>query len=321
VILSSRRVIFAIFSGTEILDLAGPLQVLHEANALGANYEIIYAAPSPEIASQQGLLFARLEALPEVEADDLVIVPGSALFERNTPSPEVRRGAEWLRAAYERGACVASICVGAFLLGSAGLLDHRTCTTHWSRVGELQASFPVANVVANRLYVVDERILTSAGIASGIDLALALVERAHGARLAAAVARRMVIYVRRDGASAQHSAYLQHRDHLDPSVHAVQDWLVDHATDTYTLDDLANVARLSRRHLTRVFRRATGIGVKEYATKLRLEHAHLFLRDPAITVEAVAERCGFADARQLRRLWKDAYGTSPGAFRLQYLTS
>ena len=320
-ILPSRRVIFAIFPGTEILDLAGPLQVLHEANALGANYEIVYAGPSPEIASQQGLLFARLEALREVDPDDLVIVPGSQLFESDTPSPQLRRGAEWLRGAYEGGAWVASICVGAFLLGRAGLLDDRTCTTHWSRVAELQARFPVANVVANRLYVVDERILTSAGIASGIDMALALVERAHGPQLAAAVARKMVVYVRRDGASAQQSAYLQHRDHLEPSVHAVQDWLVDHATDAYTSDDLAAVAGLSRRHLTRVFRRATGIGVKEYATKLRLEHAQLFLRDPALTVEAVAERCGFADARQLRRLWKDAYGTSPGAYRLQHLTS
>jgi transcriptional regulator GlxA family with amidase domain len=103
-------------------------------------------------------------------------------------------------------------------------------------------------------------------------------------------------------------------------VHAVQDWLVNHAADAHDLDDLANVAGISRRHLTRVFRRATGIGVKEYTTKLRLERARLFLRDPALSVDAVAERCGFADSRQLRRLWKTTFGTSPGASRTTTLS-
>lgn len=310
------RVIFAIFPETEILDLAGPLQVLHEANARGGDYRIVYAAPSPEVATQQGLLFARLEPLPAVESDDLVLIPGSPLFRRSAQArPEIRRAAAWLRDAYERGATVGSICVGAFLLGHAGLLDGRTCTTHWGWVNELQAQFPLAHVVANRLYVADDRVITSAGIASGIDMALALVERAHGAQLAAAVAREMVVYVRRDGTAAQQSVYVQHRDHLEPSVHTVQDWLVNHAAEPHDLDDLAAVAGISRRHLTRVFRRATGIGVKEYATKLRLERARLFLRDPQLSVDAVAERCGFADGRQLRRLWKTAFGTSPGASR------
>jgi transcriptional regulator GlxA family with amidase domain len=310
------RVIFAIFPDTEILDLAGPLQAVHEANALGADYRVVYAAPEPEIATQQGLLLANLEPLPNVRADDLILVPGTAFFRRaTTPPPQIAQAATWLREAYGHGATIGSICVGAFLLGAAGLLDGRTCTTHWSRVAELHARFPAANVVGNRLYVVDERIVTSAGIASGIDMALALIEHAHGAQFAAAVAREMVVYVRRDGNAAQQSVYVQHRDHLEPGVHAVQDWLVNNAAEPHDLDDLAGVAGLSRRHLTRVFRRATGIGVKEYTTKLRLERARLFLRDPALSVDAVAERCGFADGRQLRRLWKTAYGTTPAASR------
>ena len=309
------RAIFAIFPETEILDLAGPLQVLHEANALGADYRIVYAGTSQEIATEQGLHISRLEALPAIAPGDLVLVPGSPAFQRRTQVRDVARATGWLREAHELGATIASICVGAFLLGEARLLDHRTCTTHWSHAAALQTRFPKANVVGNRLYVADGRVVTSAGIASGIDMTLALVERTHGARLAADVARAMVVYVRRDGASAQKSVYLQHRDHLEPSVHVVQDWLVDHAGESYTLDDLAAIAGLSRRHFTRVFRQATGIGVKEYATKLRLERARLFLRDPSLTIDTIAERCGFADARQLRRLWKDAYGTSPGADR------
>jgi transcriptional regulator GlxA family with amidase domain len=316
-----RRVIFGIFPDTEILDLAGPLQVLHEANALGAEFRIVYAAPEPEIATQQGLVFAKLEPLPRVQADDLVLIPGTAFFQRTTPPPpQIKRGAAWLREADARGATIGSICIGAFLLGYAGLLDGRTCTTHWSRVAELQARFPQANVVDNRLYAMDGRIVTSAGIASGIDMALALVERAHGAQFAAAVARQMVVYVRRDGTAAQQSIYVQHRDHLEPGVHAVQDWLVDHAAEPHDLDDLAEIAGISRRHLTRVFRRATGIGVKEYTTKLRLERAQLFLRDPSLSVDAVAEQCGFADGRQLRRLWKTAFGTTPGVGRTTTLS-
>lgn len=316
------RVIFAIFPDTEILDLAGPLQVLHEANALGADYRIVYAAPSPEIVTQQGLSLANLQPLPEVEPGDLVLVPGAAFFlRRERPTPEMTRATAWLRTAYERKVTIGSICVGAFLLGHAGLLDGRTCTTHWSRVAELQARFPAATVVANRLYVADERIVSSAGISSGIDMALALIERAHGAQFAAAVARQMVVYVRADGTGVEQSVYVQHRDHLEPEVHAVQDWLVTHAAEPHDLNDLAAVAGISRRHLTRVFRRATGIGIKEYETKLRLEQARLYLRDPALTVDAVAERCGFADSRHLRRLWKDAYGTTPGVARATQLTT
>jgi transcriptional regulator GlxA family with amidase domain len=308
------RVIFAIFPDTEILDLAGPLQVVHEANALGADYRIIYAAPSPEIATQQGLILAQLEPLPQVEPDDLVLVPGTDFF-RRAPAAQLAQAAAWLRTAHKRGATIGSICVGAFLLGQAGLLDGRSCTTHWSRVADLQARFPKADVVSNRLFVIDGPIVTSAGIASGIDLTLALIERAHGAQFAASVARQMVVYVRRDGSAAQQSVYVQHREHLEPGVHAVQDWLVHNAAEPHGLDDLADVAGISRRHLTRVFRRATGIGVKEYTTKLRLERARLFLRDPALSVDAVAERCGFADGRQLRRLWKTTFGTTPGASR------
>jgi transcriptional regulator GlxA family with amidase domain len=310
------RVIFAIFPDTEILDLAGPLQVFHEANALGAGYRIVYGSPTPEITTQQGLVLAQLEPLPQAEPGDLILIPGTAFFRRGTTSAApIASASAWLREAYERGATVGSICVGAFALAHAGLLDRRSCTTHWSRVAELQDRFPAANVLANRLYVLDDRIVTSAGIASGIDLALALVEREHGAQFAAAVAREMVVYVRRDGTAAQQSVYVQHRDHLEPDVHAVQDWLVDHAADPHDLDDLADIAGISRRHLTRVFRRATGIGVKEYTTKLRLERARLFLRDPALSVDAVAERCGFADGRHLRRLWKTTFGTTPSASR------
>jgi transcriptional regulator GlxA family with amidase domain len=201
------------------------------------------------------------------------------------------------------------------MLGDAGLLDGRQCTTHWSRVDDLQHRFPRARVLTNRLFVEDGPIITSAGIVSGIDMALGLVEREHGPLVAVAAAREMVIYIRRDGSQRQHSVYLDYRTHLHPGVHRVQDWLIAHPEEGASLDKLARVAGLSPRHLTRVFRQATGVSIQEYRTRLRLERARSLLRDPGLTLEAIAVRCGFESSRQLRRIWKEAFGTPPSTAR------
>lgn len=307
-----QRVVFVVLPGVEILDLAGPVQVFHEANRCvgdsGGKYEVLTCSVQPRVRTDQGLWLSDLTPLPEPAPDDLVIVPGFGMAAFATLEPAVPA---WLRAAHERGARVGSVCTGAFVLGQAGLLDGRRCTTHWSRVDDLQRRFPRARVLANRLFVDDGPVTTSAGIASGIDMALSLVERAHGPLVTAAAARELVVYLRRDGGHHQQSVYLDYRTHLHPGVHRVQDWLVAHPGEHATLEDLAGIAAMSPRNLTRVFRQATGISIKEFATRLRLELARNLLHDPNLTVEAVAARCGFESARQLRRLWKDTFGTSP----------
>jgi transcriptional regulator GlxA family with amidase domain len=126
----------------------------------------------------------------------------------------------------------------------------------------------------------------------------------------------MVIYIRRDGVHRQQSVYLDYRTHLHPGIHRVQDWLTAHPSEKATLAALARLAALSPRHLTRIFRQATGISIQEFRTRLRLELARDLLNDPGLTVAAVATRCGFESDRQLRRLWKEAFGTTPGASRV-----
>jgi transcriptional regulator GlxA family with amidase domain len=228
----------------------------------------------------------------------------------------VSRGVlRWLRQAHRAGAQICSVCTGAFILAQAGLLDGRLCTTHWSRTEQLQRQFPRARVVTNRLFVEDGKVTTSAGIASGIDLALSLVERRHGPRLTAAVAREMVIYLRRDGSHKQESTYMDYRAHLNPGVHRVQDALVHQPEQRLRLSELARVAGMSERNLTRVFRQATGISIGEYVAKLRLELARSLLADPHLSLEAIATRVGFESARQLRRTSKKLFGVSPGTFR------
>jgi transcriptional regulator GlxA family with amidase domain len=146
-------------------------------------------------------------------------------------------------------------------------------------------------------------------------MALALVERDHGSLVAARVAREMVVYVRRTGDREQMSVFLEYRTHMNEGVHRVQDWLIAHPETRPTLDHLARVAAMSRRHLTRIFRQATGITLKAFSTRIRLRIAGDLLRDPDRTVASVAAACGFRDARQLRRLWLETHGTTPGAWR------
>ena len=308
-----QRVIVAVLPEVEVLDFAGPVQAFHEANRHGGDYDVHVCAPEPRVRTAQGVWLADLTPLPgDVTGDDLVVVPGIVL----ATLPSVDRSVfRWLRQVHDRGAHLASICTGAFLLGEAGLLDGRQCTTHWSRVDDLARRFPRARVLTNRLFVDDGRITTSAGIVSGVDMALALIERRHGPLVTVAAARELVVYLRRDGAHQQQSVYLDYRTHLHPGVHRVQDWLIAHPAEKATLADLARVAAMSPRNLTRAFRQATGISIQDYRTRLRLELAKSLLHDPGMTVEAVAVRCGFESARQLRRLFKETLGEAPSHLR------
>ena len=302
-----RRAVFVYFPKCEVLDFAGPLQAIHEANALTGAYELLHCGASRGAQTAQGLALGPLQALPAPRASDIIFVPGYPTQEIAPP----RELAGWLRDCLAAGARICATCTGAFVLAQAGLLDGRTCTTHWKRTAELQAQFPKATVLNGRLFVHDGPITTAAGISAGIDMALDLLEREHGAPLAARVAREMVVYIRRDGSQRQESVYLEHRTHIDPAIHAVQDWLIAHPAQKSPLTELAGVANMSTRNLTRAFVKATGLSIGAYRRRIRLEHAKSLLANPALSIENVAAGSGFTDARQLRRLWRAAYGSSP----------
>jgi transcriptional regulator GlxA family with amidase domain len=221
----------------------------------------------------------------------------------------------WIRRATATARRVSSICSGGFLLARAGVLEGKACTTHWKMIPLLREWSPGSRVLENRLFVRDGNIVTSAGLASGIDLTLACLQEDWGARVAAKVAREMVVYVRRNGETEQESVYLQHRDHVHPGVHRVQDWIVEHPDERPTLDTLAEIAAVSPRHLTRLFREATGITLVAFAHKVKLEVARALAENPALTMDAIAARCGFGDARHLRRLWRAENGTTIGRRR------
>ncbi len=317
---ATGRIVVLVLPQVNLLDLAGPVQVFDAANHLGAGYRIEFVADEPEVVSAQGLRFAALGALSAVGPGDLVLVPGPRIPPSTGAAPLTSVAvARWLRSAGETGASLASVCSGAAAFGDAGLLDGRRCTTHWGLVDAMRARYPAAKVQDGVLYVHDGPISTSAGIAAGVDLALSLVERQHGPALTAGVARELVVYLRRNGSSAQVSVFVQHRAHLHQAVHRVQDHLAQRLDTPHTLAELAAVAHLSPRGLSRAFAAAIGMSPLAYQQLLRLEFAATLLAQTDLTVQAVAARCGFSDERQLRRLFSDRHGVPPAAARHQHV--
>ncbi|MBB5874516.1 transcriptional regulator GlxA family with amidase domain [Allocatelliglobosispora scoriae] len=295
------RVVFLLAPQVHLLDLAGPAQAFSSATDYGQDYTLHYVGEQEDVPTSQGVtLRARLD-WPDLDPDDLLVVPG---WRSRTPAHRgkfARPNLDRLRAHHERGGTVASVCAGAFALAEAGLLAGRRCTTHHDLQDDLADRFPAATVVRDVLYVVDGRVVTSAGIASGIDLALHLLALRHGPGFAARIAREMVVFARRNGEEPQASVMLRHRAHISDAVHRVQDLIDAGYADRLPLAQLASAGGVSERTLTRLFGRAVGMTPLRYQQELRLERAEHLIGHGA-TVESAARAVGFEDARMLRRL-------------------
>ncbi|HET7014741.1 MAG TPA: DJ-1/PfpI family protein [Streptosporangiaceae bacterium] len=294
-------VVFLLAPQLHLLDLAGPAQVFSTAADLGQDYQLRFVGEQKDVPTAQGICLQASVTWPQLSPDDFIVVPGWRSPERESHAKFSAATVERLKEHYRGGGIVASVCAGAFALGQAGLLDGRRCTTHHDLQDALASRYERATVVHDMLYVIDERLVTSAGIASGIDLVLHLLARRHGPNFAAKIARQMVVYARRNGDEHQTSAMLRFRSHISDTVHCVQDLIDARFAEQLTLGELAVAGGVSERTLTRAFGRATGLTPLRYQQLLRLERAeHLIGR--GATVEAAARDVGFTDARMLRRL-------------------
>jgi transcriptional regulator GlxA family with amidase domain len=241
---------------------------------------------------------------------DLIAVPAHPI---NTRAPEPM--IEALRAAAARGARVLSVCSGAFLLGEAGLLDGRRCTTHWQYADELTRRFPAAIVQPGALYVDDGQVLTSAGTAAGIDLCLHLIRSVHGSEVATKLARRMVVPPHRDGGQAQ---YVEAPLPKAPDAATLQPllaWLVTHLDEAIDVDMLARRAHMAPRTFARRFRAETGTTPHDWVTGQRILLARRLLEETDLGVDSVAVRAGFGDAAMLRHHFSRRIGATPHAYR------
>jgi transcriptional regulator GlxA family with amidase domain len=311
------RVVFFAPPRVTALDLAGPLQVFQSASEVfGRPYRIEVCALSETIPIVGNLNISHLAPFGQIElqAHDILFVLGCPTV---SIPPEFMRANPalfaWIRKCWLAGATICSVCTGSHFLAEAGILDGLACATHWHDCESLQRRYPKIKVRKGVLFVEAGRIYSSAGIASGIDLAIHLVGLRHGQKLAFDIARYLVIYLRRSGNFEQDSIYLRYRDHLDDLVHRAQSILIDHLEDPPSLERLAPQVGASSRNLSRRFRRSLGLSIGEYVGELRLERARSMLGEAGSKVEEVAKACGFNGSRQLRNLYHGRFGHSPRA--------
>ncbi len=305
-----NRVIFYINRGVHLLDLAGAVQAFYEAEEYGQPYEISYISEDPGPVCSAGLPFAGVMHYSSLEIGpaDLLIIPGFDL--RWLGDAKKSRLKAWMRKADKAQATIYSVCTGAFLLAEAGLLDDKECTTHWKYTLRLRKEYPALRVLTDRLFVRSGNIYTSAGVTTGLDMALFLLEERHGPEFAYKVARELVVYIRRDGSEPQESIYLQFRAHVNNDIHAVQDWIVRHLEKKVSIGELAALIYTSPRNLTRLFKSTTGITVGQYLEKLRVEKALHLLRQHA-KIGSIPRECGLQSTNQLRHMLKKHTGRLP----------
>lgn len=304
-----KDIYFLILPQTHPLDSLGPAQLFFEAMENGADIHLhfISSTKDVELVSSIGIGFSKLTSYQDFKLDkeDIIVIPGVDFSLLNDSSFKNKNQSfyHWLHEQYNNGSTLVSICTGAFILADAGLLKHKKATTHWKAFDTFEQKFPDTELLKNRLFVENERIYTSAGMLSGIDLCLYLVEKEYGIKFAVEVAKELVMYFRRGKSDPQLSIFLQYRNHLDDRIHNVQNIITNNLPKPFIIEDLAEIVHMSPRNLTRQFKRITGITIGNYVTKLRVEQS-IHLLAEGYTMESTAKECGLKSSNQLRTLLK-----------------
>lgn len=315
-----KTVAFALFPGVQLLDVAGPMDVFAEANRFvapeeGYRLSMVGGEGRPIRASNGASLMPDLAFADAGEGWDLVLVPGGPALPDQAPAPAML---DWLHRAMPRAARYGSICTGAFVLGHAGLLDGRHATTHWQDAARLAQLFPRARVEPDRIYVRDGAMVTSAGVTAGIDLSLALIAEDHGDALARAVAKRLLVFVQRQGGQSQFSPYLQTPADETSVLARVQRHVQDHLATALSVDDLAAAMTMSTRNFARVFAREAGATPAEFIQRARVDAARGLLESSDLQLKAVAYRCGFGSAARMRQVFLQRLGVTPTEYRARF---
>jgi transcriptional regulator GlxA family with amidase domain len=303
--------------GCLTFDLAVPCEVFGwDRSYLGVDWYAfqVVAADPPPIRTATGFTIDTPHRLDAIAAADTIVIPGWSDPDV-PPSPEL---VEALRAAYERGARLMSICIGAFVLAEAGLLDRRPATTHWAFADAFRARYPRVQLDPKVLYVDDGQVLTSAGTAAGMDLCLHVVRLDHGAEVANGVARMVVMPPHREGGQAQYIDQPITAPGRGSELHATLEWALANLAEPLTVDALADRAAMSPRTFARRFRQVTGTTPGEWLLEQRLTLARRMLETTDQTVEWIAHRCGFGSAATLRHHFAERLGTSPRSYRYTF---
>ncbi|HEY1410557.1 MAG TPA: GlxA family transcriptional regulator [Rhodopila sp.] len=316
-----RTVEFLAFPDVQLLDVTGPFQVLASANRIVEDAgepvpyapKVVAAAPG-QILSSAGLgVYAEVLSSPDAPLDTLILAGGSGVHAACRDPALVA----WVRRRAEAARRAASVCTGAFLMGTAGLLDGRRATTHWSRCGELAAAFPAVRVEQDPIYINDGKFWTSAGVTAGIDMALALVEADLGRTVATAVARQLVVFAKRSGGQAQFSAGLALAGQ-DDSFDQLHDWMKRNLRGNLAVPVLAEQAGMSERSFLRHYRQVTGLTPARAVERVRVEAARQALGETSLPLKRIARDCGFGSEETMRRSFLRILAVPPHAYRERF---
>lgn len=310
----SHRVGFLVCDQVTLLDISGPVDVLHNAEG---RYESVLLSPGGGLVRSSSGIALDTTAVADAEPIDTLVIPGGEHLVRHRIDPELLDAARTLAATASR---VASVCTGAFVLAELGVLDGRRATTHWRHAATLAHRYPHVDVVADALYVSDGPYLTSAGISAGIDMALALLEHDHGPDSARAVARELVVYLQRPGGQSQFSTALDTPPPRIPALRTIIDAVhADPAAD-HSATTLAAAVALSPRQITRLFQAELGTTPARWIERVRLDLAQQLILN-GHTITAAARRSGLGSDESLRRAFARHLGLTPTDYKHRFATT
>lgn len=318
-----RTVDVIIYPGFKAIEAVGAVHVFDYANARLRNsgylsvYDIQIAAPVAGFVKSDTLIVLEAKkALSPLAVPDIAVIVGARDIEHVLDDTSTL--VDWCRAVSTRVPRMVGMCSGSFFLAEAGLLDGKRATTHWSVASALQARYPAVKVEPNSIFVRDGMIWTSAGVTAGMDLALAIVEEDLGRDVALAVARDLVIYMKRPGGQSQFSVHLNSQMTDHPTVRSIQEWMLAALDRDFTIEVLAKRAAMSERNFARVFARETGHGPAEFLEIARVEMARRLLEEHDLPMKAIAARSGFRSDDHMRRVFQRRCGVTPGAYRERF---
>ncbi|HSS24761.1 MAG TPA: GlxA family transcriptional regulator [Mycobacterium sp.] len=313
-----RVVVIVVFDGVKLLDAAGPAEVFAEANRFGANYSLqIASVDGRDVTTSIGTRFPVDGRISSFESADTVVVAGGDNLVGRPIDPAL---VEALKTVPARTRRLASVCTGSFILAQAGLLTGRRATTHWRHTGRLARAFPDVCVEPDAIFIRDGDVFTSAGVSSGIDLALAMVEMDYGPELVREVARSLVVYLKRAGGQSQFSVLVEADPPPDSPLRAVTDAITADPGTDHSVRKLAARASLSARQLTRLFQSELGTTPAHYVELVRIDFARAAL-DAGRTVAEAARLAGFGSTETLRRVFLNHLGITPKAYRDRFRTT
>lgn len=310
---------FLVYDGLQSLDLTGPLDVFAAANEHAQGqvpYSLLTIAPTNNtIRTETGLVITPDCDITSAPALDTLLIPGGAGSRREAGNAALLR---WIRARADTTRRMVSVCTGLYILGATGLLDGRRATTHWQFADDVCVKYPAILLDTEHLHVADGKFHSSGGLTAGMDLALSLVEDDLGGDVALAVARHLVMYMKRPGNQLQFSAPLRAQSEGRGHFAGLVDWLLAHLDETISVERMASQVNMSARNFSRVFREEFGQSPARYLDQLRLERACILLTSGNAAIERIASRVGFASADAFRRAFRHRYGTSPGEYRERF---